>query len=85
MVSLHKINKLVCFATSNRSTSERYSVRKSFYSVAGRAARATLDALATSGVNAQYGDELIKSDTKDICHKLFIFEINTVILKFLFI
>ncbi len=56
VVSLHKINKLICFGrplkykTSIRSMSERPSVHRSFYSVV---ARATFDALAASGVNAQ--------------------------------
>ncbi len=41
------------YMTSNRTTSQRQSVHESFYSVAGRATRATFDALAASGVNAQ--------------------------------
>ncbi len=41
------------YMTSNRSTSQRQSIHESFYSVAGRAARATFDALAGGGVNAQ--------------------------------
>ncbi len=39
--------------TSIRSTSEHQSVHKSFYSVAGWAARANFDALAGDGVTAQ--------------------------------
>ncbi len=41
------------YKTSIRSTSQHQSFHESFYSVAGRAARATFDALAASGVNAQ--------------------------------
>ncbi len=41
------------YKTSIRSTSEHQSVHKSFYSNAGRAARANFDALAGGGVNAQ--------------------------------
>ncbi len=41
------------YKTSIRSTSERPSGYESFYSVAGRAARANFDALAACGVNAQ--------------------------------
>ncbi len=56
MVSLHKINVLVCFAaplSTRQAFDLRQSVHESFYSVAGRAARAHLDALAGGGVNAQ--------------------------------
>ncbi len=41
------------YKTSIRSTSQHQSFYESFYSVAGRAARATFDVLAASGVNAQ--------------------------------
>ncbi len=56
VVSLHKINVLVCFAAPlNRwqAFDLRQSVHKSFYSIAGRAARANFYALAGGGVNAQ--------------------------------
>ncbi len=56
MVSLHKINVLVCFAAplnSKEAFDLRQSIHKSFYSVAGRVARANFDALAACGVNAQ--------------------------------
>ncbi len=56
MVSLHKINKLVCFAaplSTRQAFDLRQSVHKSFYSVAGSAARANFGALAGGGVNAQ--------------------------------
>ncbi len=56
MVSLHKINKLVCFAAplnTRQAYDLRQSVHESFYRVAGRAARAHFDALASGGVNAQ--------------------------------
>ncbi len=46
MVGLHKINVLVCFAASlntRQAYDLRHSVHKSFYSIAGRAARATFD------------------------------------------
>ncbi len=54
---MHKISKLVCFAAplntrqAIRYTSELPSGHKSFYSVAGRAARVNFDALAACGVN----------------------------------
>ncbi len=60
---MHKISKLVCFAAplntrqAIRSTSERPSGHESFYSVAGRAARANFDALAACGVNAPLGHD----------------------------
>ncbi len=47
---------LVCFAaplSTRQAFDLRQSVHKSFYSDAGRAARAHLDALAGGGVNAQ--------------------------------
>ncbi len=50
---MHKISKLVCFAAplntrqAIRYTSERPSGHESFYSVAGKAARANLDAPRT--------------------------------------
>ncbi len=56
VVNLHKINKLICFAAPLNKCQAfdlRQSVRESFYSVAGRAAKANFDALAGSGVNAQ--------------------------------
>jgi len=58
VVSLHKINRLVCFEAPLNTRQafdlhQRQSVLESFYSVAGRAARATFDALAGGGVNAQ--------------------------------
>ncbi len=56
VVSLHNINKLVFFAAP-LNTRQAYdlhqSVQESFYSVAGRAARANFDALGGGGVNAQ--------------------------------
>ncbi len=50
---MHKISKLVCFAAplNTRQAYDRLSGHKSFYSVAGRAARANFDALVACGVN----------------------------------
>ena len=56
VVSLHKINKLVCFAAALNTRSAfdlRQSVHKSFCSIGSRVARAIFDALDAGGVNAQ--------------------------------
>ncbi len=56
---MHKISKLVCFAAP-LNTRQAYDLRQSghesFYSVAGRAARANFDALAACGVNVNAGE-----------------------------
>ncbi len=56
VVSLHKINKLVCFAAPLNTWQAfdlHQSVHESFYSIAGRATRVNFDALAGGGVNTQ--------------------------------
>ncbi len=54
VISLHKINVRVYYAAplnTWQAIDLRQSVHKSFYSVAGRAARVNFDALAGGGVN----------------------------------
>ncbi len=73
VVSLHKINKLVCFAAplnTRQAYDLRQSFHKSFYSVAGRAARATFDALAASGVNAQLERQTLSKVGSPICERV---------------
>ncbi len=55
VVGLHKINVLVCFAAP-LNTWQAFDLRPNLHEpprVAGRAARANFDALASGGVNAQ--------------------------------